>query len=175
MPVFLIYILQSTTQLPATAKGRIFRMALKAAPMAANSPNFEIQPRSCRPNLDDPELQRIGRDLTRFTEKLKTGYSEAKIRVFRRRVWREFHAEFDIEGRRYIDDPYFNPDLSAEEFLFFRYYMTNYKVPAPNGVYPLAAAVCSDMTSNHLWARFYGEYSGALLAGNHATNADLRR
>ena len=83
--------------------------------MAANSPNFEIQPSGCRPNPDDAKLQRIGRDLMRFTEKLKTGYSEAKIRIFRRRVWREFHAEFDIEGHRYIDDSYFNSDLSVED------------------------------------------------------------
>jgi hypothetical protein len=144
-------------------------------PMAANSAYFEVAPRSCRSNPDDAKQSRIGQDLTRFTEKLKTGYSEAKIRIFRQRVWREFHAEFDVGGLKYIEDPYFNPELSAEEFLFFRYYMTNYKVPVPNGVYPSAVAVSSDLASTHMWAKFSGEYSNALLAGNHASTGDLRR
>jgi hypothetical protein len=144
-------------------------------PMAANSAYFVIEPRSRRSSPEDAEQCRIGQDLTRFTEKLKTGYSEAKIRIFRHRVWREFHAEFDFGGLKYIEDPYFNSELSAEEFLFFRYYMTNYKVPAPNGVYPSAVAVSSDLTSTVMWAKFSGEYSHALLAGNHASTGDLRR
>ena len=143
--------------------------------MAANIPYFRAEPRSRRSNPDDARQQRIGRDLTRFAEKLKTGYSEAKIRVFHRRVWCELHAEFDVGGLKYIDDAYFNPELTAEEFLFFRYYMTDYKVPAPDGVYPSASAVCSILTSTHLWARFFGEYSDALLAGNRASTGDFRK
>jgi len=143
--------------------------------MVANIPYFEVEPRSRRANPDDTKQQRIGRDLTPFTEKLDTGYAEAKIRVYRRRVWIEFHAEFDVGGLRYIGDPYFNPALSAEEFLFFRYYMTDYKVPAPNGVYPPAAAACSALTSARFWSQFYAEYPDALLAGNRAATVDFRR
>ena len=143
--------------------------------MAANIPYFKAESRSRRSNPDNARQERIGRDSTRFTEKLKTGYAEAQIRVFHRRAWREFHAEFDVGGLRYIDDAYFNPELSAEEFLFFRYYMTNYKVPAPNGEYPSASAVCSILTNTHLWARFFGEYSDALLAGNRASAGDFRK
>jgi hypothetical protein len=151
------------------------RQELRPELMAANSNYFVIQPRGRRANPDEAKEQRIGRDLTRFTEKLKSGHSEAKVRIFRHRVWREFHAEFDVGGLKYIDDPYFNPELSAEEFLFFRYYMTNYKVPVPNGVYPSAVAVSSDLASTDMWAKFSGEYSHALLAGNHASTGDLRR
>jgi hypothetical protein len=175
MPLFLICSLKSTRQLPATPKRRAYRQGFRAENMAANIPYFIDEPRSRRSKPDDAKQQRIGRDLMRFTEKLKTGYAEAKIRVFRRRVWREFHAEFDVGGLRYIEDSYFNTDLSAEEFLFFRYYMTHYKVPAPNGVCLSASAVCSVLTSTHMWARFYEEYSDALLAGNRASTGDFRR
>jgi hypothetical protein len=142
--------------------------------MVANIPDFEVEPRSRRSNPDDAKQQRNDRDLCRFTEKLETGYAEAKIRVYRRRVWREFHADFDVGGLRYIDDPYFNPELSAAEFLFFRYYMTAYKVPTPNGVYLSAAAVCNVLKSTRLWSQFYVEYSDALLLGKRATTVDFR-
>ena len=134
---------------------------------------FSSRRASARFALTKSSVQRINRELAQFTERLRSGYADAKIRIFRRRVWNEFHAEFDTGGTRYPDDRYFNPELSADEFLFFRLYITNYKVPLPNGMRPPASSVCDVLTTTCLWSHFYGEYTDALLAGERACETDL--
>jgi hypothetical protein len=124
---------------------------------------------------EDATRERVKRDLVRFTEKLDKGYSQARIRIFRRRIWAEYSAEFDAHGNAYVTDKYFNPDLSADEFLFYRFYMTNYKLPIPYSAHSTAATLRDALTSSHSWWNFHNEYADALLAGERATQADMRR
>ena len=111
--------------------------------------------------LDTATRHRVGKNSDKITEKLRKGHFQARIRIYRRRVWIEFNAEFDACGNAYVIDRYFNPELSAEEFLFFRYYMTNYKLPIRNGAPASIVAAWDALTSNDSWWEFHDEYAAA--------------
>ncbi len=126
-------------------------------------------------SLEPATRHRVGRNSDKITEKLRKGHSQARIRVYRRRVWTEFNAEFDARGKAYLSDRYFNPELSAEEFLFFRYYMTDYKLPIRNAAPASVVATWDALKSDDSWCEFHDEYAAALLASERAAPADMRK